>query len=116
MDFNEHTDTNGQRSINKHKEEYPGRIKADDSDRNNIQLQLGTCINPLLPETHSTEAVANISTGQLFPILNNNVWDAVEIDRKQVEEFSTENNATFLKPNFKKSLHIICCLLEIPFH
>ena len=49
IDFKEHTFSKekGRSTSLKHKEEYPGRIKSDAIDRNNIRQKLTLCIDPL---------------------------------------------------------------------
>ena len=71
----------------KHKEEGPGRIKADQLDRNKLQNTLEKCIHPLAVETHKNSSMlVNVYTGEKVG-KDKNVNMAVEIGHKQMMEF-----------------------------
>jgi len=57
-------DITGDRTVmmNKHKEEMPARINADDKDRQRVREVLSLCIDPLKPEDQS-DGIVNIATG-----------------------------------------------------
>ena len=70
----------------KHKEEGTGRIKSDAGDRSKIRSALSKCIHPLLVETHASNVLVNIYTGE-ESTKSVNVNKAAEIGKKQMDEF-----------------------------
>ena len=65
----------------KHKEEGTGRIKSDADDRSKIRSALNKCIYPLLVETHASDVLVNIYTGE-ESTKSVNVNKAAEIGKK----------------------------------
>ena len=73
----------------KHKEVYPGRIQADNKDHENVQTAMGRVIHPLKLDTHSSNKLLNIYTGEDTDG-NVNVDDAVDIGTKEMKHFKNK--------------------------
>ena len=71
---------------NVHKEESISRIKSDEVDRCNIKKSLELCIHPLEIETHSSDVLVNIYTGE-ESLNTSNVHNESEIGENQMKEF-----------------------------
>ena len=52
-------------SDSKHKEESAGRIKSDSVDREKIISSLQQCIHPLQIESHASNTLVNVYTGEI---------------------------------------------------
>ena len=86
---------------NLHKEELPGRIISDASDRSNIKSMSSTCIHPLRDiSQHSDKGVVNDVTGKIY--LQSNTTDAVELGRNQLVDFQKEAKTAFNAPISRK--------------
>ena len=80
----------------KHKEEGTGRIKSDADDRSKIRSVLNKCIHPLLVETHASNVLVNIYTGE-ESTKSVNVNKAAEIGKNQIDEFQDNLPDAFRK-------------------
>ena len=72
----------------KHKEEFPSRIRHDGDDRRAIQQTLSSFIDPLNPELHADGSLLNIVSGQVANV-GVNVDNSVEIGKSMMTEFET---------------------------
>lgn len=86
-----------QTSTIKHKEEYQGRIKSDANDRQKIRSALEKCIHPLQIETHESNKLVNIYTGEESD-KDTNVNKAETIGKTQMKSFENELPESFRKP------------------
>ena len=69
-----------------HKEEAPGRIKADQADRRSIRKTLDVIINPLNDESHPDGSLLNVVTGQIaHPDVNAD--EAIILGKKAMNDF-----------------------------
>ena len=103
------------RTLAHHKEESPGRIKADSAGRHKLREKLAQCINPLDPNDHPP-ALFNIAIGRLAePSMN--IQRALKIWTSSTESFADraiswpywqpfhhhvntqEDNKTWIRPN-----------------
>ena len=82
----------------KHNEEAPARMKADAQDRAVLRQKLAICINPLNPDEHPPSCLINIGTGENILNPEVNVDNALELGRKQQEEFEAAWPDEFYKP------------------
>ena len=80
----------------KHKKEGTRRIKWDADDRSKIRSALNKCIHPLLVETHASNVLVNIYTGE-ESTKSVNVNKAAEIGKKQMDEFQDNPPDAFRK-------------------
>ena len=71
-----------------HKEEGIRRIKSDENDRSKIKttLGLGKCIHPLQIDSHGSDVLANIYTGEESTD-SVNVDKVAEIGKRQINDF-----------------------------
>ena len=88
-----------------HKEEANSRIKKDMADRLSLRETLKGCIDPLDPDTHPNGQLINICTGLIAPE-HVNVWDAVAIGTKQMEEFEKSWPDGFYNSLLKGNFHL----------
>ena len=88
------------KSVSTHKEENPGRIVNDASDREKIQQALQNYIDPLAADTHPP-GLLNIVTG-LHTTDKVNVDGALEIGKQQMVEFEAGWPKSFNKTITKK--------------
>lgn len=72
-------------SISRHKEESPGRMQADASDRRKLCEKLGQCIDPLNPEGHSSTLFNIVSEKMAESSVN--VHNAVQIGVACMESY-----------------------------
>ena len=81
----------------KHKEEFPSRIRHDGNDRRAIQQSLSSFIDPLNPELHADGSLLNIVSGQ---VANEgvNVDNSLEIGKSMITEFETSWPQGFYTP------------------
>ena len=70
-----------------HKEETPGRVKANASDREKLRSKLAQCLNPLDPSGHPPE-MFNIVTGQLA-CSSVNVHNALSKGRESLDKYES---------------------------
>ena len=69
-----------------HKEEMPGRIKADLGDRVTIRNFLATCIHPLDASSQDPDKLVNIYSGAIANS-GENVNRSLDIGRQQMYDF-----------------------------
>ena len=69
-----------------HKEESKARIMSDGIDRRALRDKLAVCIDPLNPEQHA-KGLINIATGEVMTNEDINVDQAVELGKRQKEDF-----------------------------
>ncbi|MES9879340.1 MAG: hypothetical protein ABW185_00470 [Sedimenticola sp.] len=81
-----------------HKEEAPARIKADRQDRLVLRQKLAICINPLHHNQHPPSQLINIATGEVILNQDVNVDNALELGKKQQDEFEAGWPDAFYKP------------------
>ena len=93
--------------INKHKEEMPARINADEKDRSKSREMLSRCIDPLKPEEDQSEGIVNIASGL---VCNNlvNADTSVTSGLSSMIKFEESWPAGF---NNTLSTKVITCLL-----
>jgi len=96
--FEEFNDRKPTASKHFHKEELPGRIKADSADRENIKTKLGSCINPLSTEEHPQGGIVNIENGRVYSSATTNVDNAVATGSKQLQDFINKLPNSFNEP------------------
>ena len=84
-----------------HKEEKPGRLKSDASDREKLRVKFEQCIDPLDAQSHPNEIV-NISTGAINKDPTVNVENAVAIGLHQLSSFINKLPESFAKSIEKK--------------
>ena len=72
-----------------HKEEKIDRIQADGLDRDKIRCTLRKCIHPLAVDTHSSDVLINVFTGEVSES-NVNVNKSIEIAKEQLEKFKKD--------------------------
>lgn len=81
-----------------HKEEAPGRIKVDMQDRSHLRQKLAICIDPLNPDEHPADSLINIVTGEIINNKEINIDNALELGKKQQNEFESMWPEAFYKP------------------
>ena len=89
------------REITVHKEEQPGRIKSDATDREKLRAKIEHCIDPLDAKSHPNEIV-NICTGAINKDSAVNVENAVSIGSHQLSSFINGLPESFAKTIEKK--------------
>ena len=80
-----------------HKEEGKARIKSDSLDRKALREKLDLCIDPLNPDEHPSGLV-NVVTGEVMRNEAINVDQAIELGKKQQEEFEAKWPESFYTP------------------
>ena len=93
-------DKQNNKIVTTHKEEAPGRIASDTTDRQKIHNALHSYIDPLATDTHPP-AVLNIVTG-LHATDKVNVDESLKIGREQMTEFESGWPTSFNKTITKK--------------
>ena len=79
----------------KHKEEYAGgRIKSDSVDCEKIRSSLQQCIHPLQIESHASNTLVNVYTGEESEP-SSNVNKASEIGESQMQQFKNDLPGSF---------------------
>ena len=80
-----------------HKEEAKACIKSDGIDRKALHEKLSVCIDPLNPNQHPNNLI-NIVTGEVMMNDSINVDQAVELGKKQLQEFEAGWPESFHAP------------------
>ena len=93
-DLDEMRNARSTKEVTVHKEEKPGRIKADAIKRENLRKKIEQCINPFDVKSHPTEIV-NISTGSINPSVN--VENSVCLGSHQLTAFIGDLPESFTK-------------------
>ena len=96
--FEDFNDRKPSASQHYHKEELPGRIKADSADRAKIKTNLESCINPLSTEEHPQDGIVNIENGRVYSSATTNVDNAVATGSKQLQDFINKLPNSFNEP------------------
>ena len=81
----------------RHKEEAKAHIKMDEMDRRALREKLSVCIDPLNPKEHP-RGIINIVTGEVMMNESINVDQAIELGKKQQEEFEAGWPESFHEP------------------
>ena len=69
-----------------HKEEGAARMKADEVDRRALRDKLDVCVDPLNTAEHP-RGLMNIATGEVMLNEDINVDQAMELGKRQLQEF-----------------------------
>lgn len=80
-----------------HQEEAKARIKSNGIDRKALHEKLSVCIDPLNPNQHPNNLI-NIVTGEVMMNDSINVDQAVELGKKQLQEFEAGWPESFHAP------------------